>query len=134
MPKFAALAIMGIPAGVHAFVAQATTPSAPMPEWLGKVTEISAFGLVAWIVYFMFTKWLPALQLTHSTELEAQRKAHTEATKTLADAHAAAVMSLAKAFAESLQYQRTDLLALIDSMRENTAREKANQPPRLGNG
>ena len=107
--EIAATAILAVPAIVHAVVDG--VGGANTPDWVGSITQISAFGLVAWIVYFMFTTWLPNIQANHSSQLDAQREAHVEAMKTIADAHATAVSAMTAAFQESLKAQRADLLA-----------------------
>ena len=118
--QIAVAAILGIPAGIHAVIAEVGVTA---PDWIGSVTQISAFGLVAWIVFFMFTKWLPAIQAEHAVQLAEQRTSHALAAKTLADAHAAAIAKmsdsnavtmekLSLAFTENLKQQRADLLAL----------------------
>jgi len=108
--EIATMLILAIPMVVHAAVDGVA--GAQTPDWVGSITQISAFGLVAWIVYFMFTTWLPNIQSNHSAQLDAQREAHVEAMKTIADAHSTAVSAMTKAFQESLLSQRADLLAL----------------------
>lgn len=119
-PELATAAIVGVPAIMHAFFAEA---GAQAPEWMGSVTQISAFGLVAWIVYYMFTAWLPKIQAANDAQLAAQREAHTVAMATIADAHASAIKEMTQAhasaitqttasFSENLKTQRADLLAI----------------------
>lgn len=110
IPQAASVLIMGIPALAHSMLADVTTQS---PEWVGSITQISAFGLVAWIVYYMFTKWLPAIQSAHAEQMKEQRDAQSAATRIIADAHANAVSAMTTAFSESLKSQRADLLQLI---------------------
>lgn len=105
----AVAAILGLPAAAHAIFSEM---GATTPEWVGGLTQVSAFGLVAWIVFYMFSKWLPAIQSEHASQLEAQRNSHTEAMRTIAEAHAAAVQKMAESFTDNLKAQRADLLAL----------------------
>jgi hypothetical protein len=110
IPEAASLLILAIPAALHAIVAEAGV--VPAPDWMGSVTQISAFGLVAWIVYYMFTSWLPKIQAANDAQLAAQREAHTVAMATIADAHASAIKEMTIAFSDSLKTQRADLLAI----------------------
>lgn len=120
MPAWASAAILGMPAALHLVIADAGVNT---PEWVGSITQVSAFGLVAWIVFFMFTRWLPNIQAAHAGQMAEQRTAHMEAVKLIAEAHAEAVQAASKshseavlamtnAFKESLQSQRVDLLAI----------------------
>ena len=114
--------ILGVPAAAHWLIAEMPGPTV-LPDWIGSATQISAFGLVAWIVYYMFSKWLPAIQGAHSDQLAAQREAHTAAMEGIADAHKIAMQSIAEAhkaavekmtmdFKDCLSVQRADLLAI----------------------
>lgn len=120
LPAWASAAILAMPAAVHAVLAESGLAT---PDWVGSVTQVSAFGLVAWIVFFMFTRWLPNIQAAHASQMAEQRTAHMEAVKLIAEAHAEAVQAASKshseavlamtnAFKESLQSQRVDLLAI----------------------
>lgn len=108
-PEMATGAILAIPATVHAILAEA---GAEVPAWIGSASQISAFGLVAWIVFHMFSTWLPKQQEEHARQLKDQRDAHAIATETIAKAHADAITATSDAFKAALQQQRTDLLAL----------------------
>lgn len=108
-PAIVSGAILGIPALVHGVIAESGVQA---PAWLGSLTQISAFGLVAWIVFHMFSTWLPKQQEEHARQLKDQRDAHALATDTIAKAHAEAMKEISTAFKESLQQQRQDLLAL----------------------
>lgn len=108
-PAVVSGAILGIPAVTHAILAEA---GAEVPAWIGSASQISAFGLVAWIVFHMFSTWLPKQQEEHARQLKDQRDAHAIATDTIAKAHAAAMTATSDAFKEALQQQRADLLAL----------------------
>lgn len=120
LPAWAAATILALPAGLRVIVAESGIPT---PDWVGSLTQVSAFGLVAWIVFFMFTKWLPNIQQAHASQMAEQRTAHMESVRLLAESHATAVTSATKAhseavtamtsaFKESLQAQRVDLLAI----------------------
>jgi hypothetical protein len=104
--------IVGAPAIVHAVVAEVGIPT---PDWVGSLTQVSAFGLVAWIVFFMFTKWLPSLQAAAAEQLKEQRDAHTIALQAIADAHKQAITVLTSQFGESLKSQRQDLLEIMEA-------------------
>ena len=121
-PELATALILGVPAAVHAVIAEVTGTEAP--DWIGSVTQISAFGLVAWIVYYMFTQWLPDIQAAHAKQLDAQREAHTAAMQTIAEAHSTAVAGMTEAFKDSLQSQRADLLAIRAVCRAPGSTEK----------
>lgn len=108
--ELAVATIVTAPAVVHAVVDG--IGNADTPEWVGSLTQISAFGLVAWIVWYMFSKWLPQMQQNQVAQLEAQRDAHVEAMKELASAHRAAIESMTIGFSDNLKQQRTDLLAM----------------------
>lgn len=110
IPAAVSATILAIPALAHAIVAEVT--GTEMPAWIGSVSQISAFGLVAWIVFHMFSTWLPKQQEEHARQLKDQRDAHAIATDTIAKAHAAAITANADAFKEALKQQRVDLLAL----------------------
>lgn len=105
----AATAILAIPALVHVILAEVGTEA---PAWIGSASQISAFGLVAWIVFHTFSTWLPKQQEEHARQLKDQRDAHVIATDTIAKAHVAAMTATSDAFKEALQQQRADLLAL----------------------
>jgi hypothetical protein len=109
IPAVVSSAILAIPAVAHTLVAEAGIES---PAWLGSVTQISAFGLVAWIVFHMFSTWLPKQQEEHAKQLADQRDVHTVATETIARAHVDAMKSASDSFKEALHQQRQDLLAL----------------------
>ena len=108
-PEIAATAILAIPTTVHAILAEA---GAEVPAWIGSASQISAFGLVAWIVFHMFSTWLPKQQEEHARQLKDQRDAYAITTDTIAKAHAAAMSATSDAFKEALMQQRKDLLAL----------------------
>lgn len=127
LPEAATGAILGLPAVVHAIIAETGIAT---PEWVGSITQVSAFGLVAWIVFFMFTRWLPSLQAASAQQLKEQREAHTMALQAIADAHKQAVQTLASTFEASLKSQRTDLLAIADHQLENHAMKSAPSPRR----
>jgi len=107
--EIASTAILAIPALDHAIMAEI---GAEAPAWVGSVSQISAFGLVAWIVFHMFSTWLPKQQEEHARQLKDQRDAHAIATDTIAKAHADAMTATSEAFKSALQQQRQDLLAL----------------------
>ena len=111
LPEAAAAAILALPAAVHAIVANLDIAT---PEWVGSLTQVSAFGLVAWIVFFMFRHWLPAIQAANAQQLKEQREDHTSSMQAMASAHAQAITTLANTFSESLKTQRSDLLALAN--------------------
>ncbi len=111
LPEAAAAAILALPAAVHAIVANLDIAT---PEWVGSLTQVSAFGLVAWIVFFMFRNWLPAIQAANAQLLKEQREDHTSSMQAMASAHAQAITTLANTFSESLKTQRSDLLALAN--------------------
>ena len=111
LPEAAAAAILALPAAVHAIVANLDNAT---PEWVGSLTQVSAFGLVAWIVFFMFRNWLPAIQAANAQQLKEQREDHTSSMQAMASAHAQAITTLANTFSESLKTQRSDLLALAN--------------------
>ena len=111
LPEAAAAAILALPAAVHAIVANLDIAT---PEWVGSLTQVSAFGLVAWIVFFMFRNWLPAIQAANAQQLKEQREDHTSSMQAMASAHAQAITTLANTFSESLKTQRSDLLALAN--------------------
>ena len=115
MHELAALAIISIPAVLHAIVAEVT--GVVMPEWIGSLTQVSAFGLVAWIVYYMFSTWLPNIQKAHTEQMCQQRDAHVEAMRAMASNHAQAIERITAAYSETLKTQRADLLALKFSCR-----------------
>ena len=128
IPAWASGFILALPATIRLLVAESGLPT---PEWVGSLTQVSAFGLVAWIVYYMFTKWLPNIQAAHAGQMAEQRNAHMEAIKLIAEAHASAtqcaskahsdaVLSMTQAFKESLQSQRVDLLAVRTTCRAPT--------------
>lgn len=102
-------AILGIPAITHAVLAEASVTDF---EWVGSITQISAFGLVAWIVWYMFSSWLPRIQDDQAKQLDAQREAHVEAMHELATSHCEAITKMTEAFSENLKQQRVDLLAM----------------------
>jgi hypothetical protein len=108
--ELAVATIITAPAAVHAAVDGIS--NADTPEWVGSLTQISAFGLVAWIVWYMFSKWLPQMQANQVEQLNAQRDAHVEAMKELAGAHRAAIESMTLSFTDNLKQQRVDLLAM----------------------
>ncbi len=107
--------IVGAPVIIHAVVAEVGIPT---PDWVGSLTQVSAFGLVAWIVFFMFTKWLPSLQAAAAQQLKEQRDAHTMALQAIADAHKQAITVLTSQFGDSLQSQRKDLLEIMEARGE----------------
>ncbi len=109
IPELVSAAILGIPAAIHAIIAEAGVAT---PEWVGSLTQVSAFGLVAWIVFYMFSKWLPAIQAEHAAQLTAQREAHAAAMDTIATAHKEAIEAMTSTFATALKDQRADLTAL----------------------
>lgn len=109
IPAVASAAILAIPATFHAILAEA---GAEVPAWIGSASQISAFGLVAWIVFHMFSTWLPKQQEEHARQLKDQRDAHTLATDTIAKSHVAAMTASSEAFKDALKQQRLDLLAL----------------------
>ena len=111
-------------AGMLVLGAVATAVGEVTADYVGTITQVSAFGLVAWIVYYMFTKWLPSIQAAHAAQMAEQRdghviamqalaESHTTAIRTVADAAALATNNMTKAFTESLTQQRVDLVALI---------------------
>ena len=114
--------IVGAPAIIHAVIAEIGIPT---PEWVGSLTQVSAFGLVAWIVFFMFTKWLPSLQAAAAEQLKEQREAHTVALQAIADAHRQAVTVLTAQFGDSLQTQRRDLLNIVEARNETDTLKSA---------
>ena len=121
-PRLAAASIIAIPAFFKILIAEIS--QTVEPSWIGSITQISAFGLVAWIVFFMFTKWLPSMQESAALQLKEQRDAHVAAMTKVSDAHAKAmqdvsdshkdaVTHLTSAFENVMQTQRNDLIALI---------------------
>lgn len=110
-PAAVAAFIVAFPAALRALLAEIPGVT-EAPVWVGSITQISAFGLVAWIVYYMFTKWLPAIQAEHATQLEAQREAHKQTIEAMATSHSTAINRMTAAFEESLKTQRVDLLAI----------------------
>ena len=111
LPEAATTAILGLPAVARVIVANMEIAK---PEWVGSLTQVSAFGLVAWIVFFMFRNWLPAIQAANAQQLKEQREDHTSSMQAMASAHAQAITTLANTFSESLKTQRSDLLALAN--------------------
>lgn len=109
LPEIVSAAILGVPAAIHALIAESGVST---PEWIGSLTQVSAFGLVAWIVFYMFQKWLPAIQSEHTAQLIAQRDAHAKSMDTIAIAHKEAIKQLADTFAAALKEQRADLISL----------------------
>lgn len=109
LPATVAAFIIAFPAAVRVLLAE--LPKTDAEGLVGSITQISAFGLVAWIVYYMFTKWLPAIQAEHNSQLTAQRDAHNSAMEALAEAHAKAIDKIADSFTDSIKTQRVDLLA-----------------------
>ncbi len=112
LPEAASASILALPAVVHAVIANLDIAT---PDWVGSLTQVSAFGLVAWIVFFMFTKWLPSLQAAAAEQLKEQREAHTVALQAIAEAHKQAITVLTSQFGESLQSQRKDLLEIMEA-------------------
>lgn len=110
LPKALVVFILGFPAVIRATLG--AIEGAPTPEWLGSATQISAFGLVAWIVYYVLSTWIPKMQDQSAQQLAAQRDAHRDAMNELAKAHSQAVDKIATSFQDSIKTQRLDLLAL----------------------
>lgn len=124
IPEAAAILILGIPAGVNAFVSDAPIP---MPEWVGNASQISAFGLVAWIVYYMFSRWLPEIQKQHAQQVKEQLEAHTKTIETLAAGHRDALAQMTKTFSDNLNQQRGDLLILSKQIIRDSEKLKEHQ-------
>ena len=123
-PAAVAATILALPAAVHAVLAEAEVAA---PAWLGSITQISAFGLVAWIVFHMFSTWLPKQQEEHARQLKDQRDAHAVATDTIAKAHTAAMLATSDAFKEALSQQRKDLLALRFTCHASPVNQEENK-------
>ena len=123
VPESAALTILGIPAVANA-VAEAPIP---LPEWVGNASQISAFGLVAWIVYYMFSKWLPELQRQHALQVKEQMESHSKTIEALALGHREAMTTMAKTFSDNLNTQRGDLLILSKQLIRDSEKLKEHQ-------
>lgn len=123
-PVAVSATILAVPAIDHAIMAEI---GAEAPAWIGSVSQISAFGLVAWIVFHMFSTWLPKQQEEHARQLKDQRDAHAVATDTIAKAHAAAVTATSDAFKEALRQQRVDLLALRFTCHASPVNQEENK-------
>lgn len=126
IPEAAAILILGVPALVNALIADANVP---MPEWVGNASQISAFGLVAWIVYFTLSKWLPDLQTKHSEHIKSMAEQHNEQMRSQRDAHVQMMEQVTttysenlkdqrEAFSNALNTQRGDLLILIKATKK----------------
>ena len=112
VPEISALLILGIPAVINAVVADA-----PMPEWIGNASQVSAFGLVAWIVYFTLSKWLPDLQTKHSEHLKDMQAQHSEQMKNQREAHVAMMQQVTNTYSETLKDQREAFSQSLNTQR-----------------
>lgn len=107
---------------MNAMILAAVTPEAP--GWMGSAMQFGALGIVAWIVYYVFSKGLPEMNKRHADEMTIQRDSHARESAALRETHTAAVIALTNAQLKESSLNREVLAGSLKSFREELQMER----------
>jgi F0F1-type ATP synthase membrane subunit b/b' len=97
------------------FLLQALTGEA---EWLKLIVNLGAFGLVSWLVYYVFKTMLPKITADFTAQLEAQRKSFGTTLDKVNERHHTLMREQRNEFRAELAQQRADFKAEVQRERD----------------
>lgn len=87
-------------------------------EWIRTVVNFGSFGLVAWLVYYVFKTLLPKITADFTAQLEAQRNSFATTLDKVNDQHRTLMKEQRDEFRAELAQQRADFKAEVQRERD----------------